>query len=102
DTATAEIYALSLHDALPILEQLATLQSKFDENVLDATNAWSKHIRDERELAGLPAPIVERARSTAAARNEDGWLFTLDAPNYQRSEEHTSELQSRENLVCRL
>jgi len=66
-----------------LMEQLATLQSKFDENVLDATNAWSKHIRDERELAGLPAPIVERARSTAAARNEDGWLFTLDAPNYQ-------------------
>ncbi len=65
-----------------VMEQLATLQSKFDENVLDATNAWSRHVRDERELAGLPEPIVERARSAAQERNEEGWFFTLDAPNY--------------------
>jgi oligopeptidase A len=50
------------------MEELATLQSKFDENVLDATNAWSRHILDEQQLAGLPL---------------DGWWFTLDAPNYQ-------------------
>ena len=66
-----------------LMEQLATLQSKFDENVLDATNAWSKHIVDEQQLAGLPAPIVERARSAAQARDLEGWYFTLDAPNYQ-------------------
>jgi oligopeptidase A len=66
-----------------VMEQLATLQSKFDENVLDATNAWSRHVRDEADLAGLPAPIVERARSAAHERKEDGWFFTLDAPNYQ-------------------
>lgn len=65
-----------------LMEQLATLQSKFDENVLDATNAWSRHVRDEQELAGLPPPIVERARAAASERNEEGWYFTLDAPNY--------------------
>jgi oligopeptidase A len=65
-----------------LMEQLATLQSKFDENVLDATNAWSRIVRDEQELAGLPPPIVERARAAASERNEEGWYFTLDAPNY--------------------
>jgi oligopeptidase A len=66
-----------------LMEQLATLQSKFDENVLDATNAWSKHLTDEHETRGLPAPIVERARSAAQAQQKEGWLFALDAPNYQ-------------------
>ena len=66
-----------------LVEQLATLQSKFDENVLDATNAWSRHVTQESEIAGLPQPIVERARAAAHARQVEGWFFTLDAPNYQ-------------------
>jgi oligopeptidase A len=66
-----------------LVEQLATLQSKFDENVLDATNAWSRHVTQESELAGLPQPIVDRARAAAQSRQLEGWFFTLDAPNYQ-------------------
>ncbi len=66
-----------------VMEQLATLQSKFDENVLDATNAWSKHVTSEQELRGLPTQIVERARAAAAAKGQEGWLFELDPPNYQ-------------------
>src|SRR6266700_8253366 len=58
DTATTEIYTLSLHDALPISCRLRS----------------SSHWRRARVAARAPA----------------------------RSEEHTSELQSRENLVCRL
>jgi oligopeptidase A len=65
-----------------LVEQLATLQSKFDENVLDATNAWSRHLTDEKEIDGLPTPIVERARAAAEAKQLSGWLFSLDAPNY--------------------
>lgn len=66
-----------------LVEQLATLQSKFDENVLDASNAWSRHATDESELAGLPEPILQRALAAAQSRQLDGWFFTLDAPNYQ-------------------
>jgi oligopeptidase A len=66
-----------------VMEQLATLQSKFDENVLDATNAWSKHVTDEADVRGLPSSIVERARNAAIAHEQPGWLFALDAPNYQ-------------------
>jgi oligopeptidase A len=66
-----------------LMEQLATLQSKFDENVLDSTNAWSKHVTAAEELRGLPTPIVERARAAAQEKGMEGWLFPLDAPNYQ-------------------
>ncbi|MFC4310549.1 M3 family metallopeptidase [Steroidobacter flavus] len=65
-----------------LVERLATLQSKFDENVLDATNAWSRLLTDPKEIEGLPAPIIERARAAAEAKQQTGWLFTLDAPNY--------------------
>src|SRR5436309_15731938 len=63
DTATTEIYTLSLHDALPI----STI-------AITASGSASK------------------------------WLISRSAPSSAggRSEEHTSELQSRENLVCRL
>jgi oligopeptidase A len=66
-----------------VMEQLATLQSKFDENVLDATNAWSKHVTSAEELRGLPTPILERARAAAQTQGKEGWLFELDPPNYQ-------------------
>jgi oligopeptidase A len=80
-----------------LVEQLATLQSKFDENVLDATNAWSRHVTQESEIAGLPQPIVERARAAAQTRQLEGWFFTLDAPNYQAVMMHAeSETLRRE------
>jgi len=65
-----------------LMETLTQVQARFDENVLDATNAWSKQIDNASELAGLPAPIVARARAAAQAKQQSGWLFTLDAPNY--------------------
>jgi oligopeptidase A len=73
-----------------LVEQLATLQSKFDENVLDATNAWSRHITDSKELEGLPTPIVDRARAAAETKELTGWFFTLDAPNYQAVMMHSA------------
>jgi oligopeptidase A len=66
-----------------VMERLATVQAKFDENVLDATNAWSRHVTDQRELEGLPANARRRAQEAAAAAGRDGWLLPLDAPTYQ-------------------
>jgi len=65
-----------------LMERLTTLHSKFEENVMDSTNAWSWHIDDELMLKGLPTPIIERARAAAQSKQQQGWLFTLDAPNY--------------------
>jgi oligopeptidase A len=66
-----------------LMERLASAQAKFDENVLDATNAWTRSVDDEAELAGLPEAVRARARAEAQKAGREGWLFTLDAPNYQ-------------------
>jgi oligopeptidase A len=81
-----------------VMEQLATLQSKFDEHVLDATNAWSRHIANEAELSGLPTPIIDRARASAQSQKLEGWLFTLDAPNYQAVLMHADHQPLREEF----
>src|SRR5437588_13013370 len=70
DTPTAEIYTLSLHDALPILE-CASCSCRDDEKT-------SRHVRVGRVRAEMRAARIPR------------------------SEEHTSELQSHSDLVCRL
>src|SRR5256886_16685441 len=73
DTATTEIYTLSLHDALPIL--LAA------HDVADAAEHEGPERPDQEPGGERPYGADERA---------------------SRSEEHTSELQSQSNLVCRL
>src|SRR3712207_8206846 len=79
DTATTEIYTLSLHDALPILVVAA--------GVLQLPGRRSQPLPDP-----VGPPEVHRSA-----------LDRLDAGGDQpRSEEHTSELQSRQYLVCRL
>ncbi|MGZ5049850.1 MAG: oligopeptidase A [Methylobacter sp.] len=65
-----------------ISQELSALTSKFEENLLDATNAWSKLIRDADDLAGLPESALAQAKQTAASHNEDGWMITLQFPSY--------------------
>ncbi len=65
-----------------ISQALSQLSSKFQENVLDATNAWEKQILDENELSGLPASARALAAQTAGQRGKKGWVLTLDFPSY--------------------
>ena len=65
-----------------ISQELSSLTSKFSENVLDASNAWSKQIDDAEALAGLPQSAVDLAKHTAEQRDEKGWLLTLDFPSF--------------------
>jgi len=65
-----------------ISRELAELTSKYEENLLDATNAWSKRIMDPSALAGLPASALALAQQTATDRGEEGWVLTLDLPAY--------------------
>src|SRR3712207_7455968 len=85
DTATTEIYTLSLHDALPIWR-------------------WWRRRRRSGRATGRAGPGASstrgmwqhrRTRTTREARGTAG-------RRSRRSEEHTSELQSRQYLVCRL
>src|SRR2546430_16948671 len=74
DTATTEIYTLSLHDALPILPLRCRMFIPWVSNL----------------SVLLICPIISFALRGCTSRGT------------QRSEEHTSELQSQSNLVCRL
>lgn len=65
-----------------IQQRLSQLQTRFEENVLDATQAWDKHITDEQQLAGLPESARAMAKQAAQQKQKDGWLFTLDFPSY--------------------
>jgi oligopeptidase A len=65
-----------------VVQELATLGAKFEENVLDAMNAWSKHVTDESQLAGINPVIVEQARARAVEKNLPGWVFALEQPAY--------------------
>src|SRR3712207_8376951 len=87
DTATTEIYTLSLHDALPIsVRRLRT--------GLDLLHRPDDGLCGERQRPHrLSGTLVDGRRPGAAARRH---------PGGPRSEEHTSELQSRQYLVCRL
>ncbi|MCF7992852.1 MAG: M3 family metallopeptidase [Thiohalocapsa sp.] len=66
-----------------ISQELSSLTAKFAENVLDATNAWHKHLTDETRLAGLPASAKALARQHAKERELDGWVLTLDFPSFE-------------------
>jgi len=65
-----------------ISQELSTLTSGFSDNVLDATNAWSKCLGDVDALAGLPQSALDLAKQTATQRDEEGWMLTLDFPSY--------------------
>ena len=65
-----------------IKKQLSELTSKFSDNVLDATMAWSKLIKDETELVGLPESALAGAKQLAEAKGEEGWLLNLDFPSF--------------------
>jgi len=65
-----------------ISKELSSLSSKYEENLLDATNAWSKHITNVSELAGLSEIALAQAKQTAESQNKDGWVITLQFPSY--------------------
>jgi oligopeptidase A len=65
-----------------VMLELSTLAAKFEENVLDATNAFTHHVESAEDLAGLNAMIVSAARERAAAAGKPGWLLGLDQPTY--------------------
>src|SRR2546423_7851205 len=88
DTATTEIYTLSLHDALPICHR-----------------ARAERLSARRARGARPEPKRRAARCRARVTRLSRGAFRGGRPTVRRnarSEEHTSELQSLAYLVCRL
>jgi oligopeptidase A len=67
---------------MEVMEELAELQAKFEQNLLDAMAAWSHAETDRTRLDGIPANILERAAAEATQAGQEGWLFRLDQPTY--------------------
>jgi oligopeptidase A len=65
-----------------ISQELSQLASNYEENILDATNAWSKLITEEADLAGLPPSALAQAKQTAEHADKEGWMITLQFPSY--------------------
>src|SRR3712207_8891181 len=85
DTATTEIYTLSLHDALPIL--------------LKGKASASARLVGQLALSATPSASTVDLRPLALGKGTFQLVLKITV---NRSEEHTSELQSRQYLVCRL
>src|SRR5690606_41226666 len=101
DTADTDVYTCSLHDALPILGQ------RYIKNSMDSMGF---NARITRQFLGL-SPEQNRHTNAISFMGNRGNILYQQPYGYNteefdfskiRSEEHTSELQSRENLVCRL
>jgi oligopeptidase A len=65
-----------------VQEELAELSTRFEENLLDATNAWGHYGEDESELRGVPQDVIAAARAAAQAEGKPGWKLTLRMPCY--------------------
>ncbi|MDH5573309.1 MAG: oligopeptidase A [Gammaproteobacteria bacterium] len=65
-----------------IKQRLSQLTTKYEENVLDATQAWSILIEDKSRLEGLPESAMAMAKQAAEQKHKSGWLFTLNFPSY--------------------
>ncbi len=63
-------------------KQLSKLSLQFGENTLAETNAFELHVTEIKQLKGLPEGALEAAKQTAAKKDKEGWIFTLDHPSY--------------------
>ena len=79
-------------------EELSLASLQFSKNVLAATNAYTLHITDTADLAGLPEFVRTMAAETAAEKGLEGWAFTLDAPSYSPFLKYSSVRDLRKQI----
>ena len=81
-----------------VSQELSKLDAMFEENLLDATQGWVKHVEEESRLAGIPDNGLQAARQEAESRKLPGWVFTLDYPSYSAVIIHADDRALREEL----
>jgi len=79
-----------------IMQQLAAQQAKFEQNVMDSTDAFEHRETDRAALEGLPQFVLDRAAALAAERGFEGWCLRLDPPTYQTVSAHAESPALRE------
>ena len=81
-----------------VQEEIATLSAQFDDNVLDATNAWAHFVDSAAALAGVPEDVVAQARAEAQIEGRDGYKLTLRAPSYLPVLQYAEDRALRERV----
>ena len=79
-------------------QQLSEIKTKFEHNVLDATQEWKLHISDEPVLAGLPDYAKAMGKQEAKSEKVAGWIFTLDAPSFMAIMMYADNRELREEM----
>ena len=79
-------------------QTLTRLSSTFANNLLDATDAWTKHVVDPDELKGIPEPNLAVARVAAERKELEGYLLTLDMACYASTMMHCENRALREEM----
>ncbi len=94
----AELPAASKARFRAVQEELAGLAAKFDEHLLDATDAFALHVEDRERLAGIPEDVVQMFADQAKADGRAGWKITLKAPSYLPAMQYGDDRALRETL----
>lgn len=81
-----------------ITKKLSELSATFEQNLLDATQAWRYHTTDETELSGLPESTKQLGKQFAEQKKLDGWCLTLDMPTYHAVVTYADNRQLREQF----
>ena len=81
-----------------IQEELSLATLKFGKNTLGATNAFTMHLTNEDDLAGLPSFAKDAAALEAKNRNLEGWVITLQQPSYSPFMQYSEKRELREKL----
>ena len=79
-------------------QKLSQLQTRFEENLLDATHAWTRPVTDKSLLNGLPDTVIELAAETARRQDRSGWLFTLEYPSYAPVMTYADDREFRQEM----
>jgi oligopeptidase A len=96
--AGAELDAPAKARFKTVEEELAQLASRFEDNLLDATNDYALYVESEVELAGVPADVLAAAREGAAEDGRSGWKLTLRMPCYLPVMQYAQSRDLRETL----
>ena len=83
---------------LNIQEELSELSSRFNDNLLDATNNFTLHIENTEEISGIPEDVLQTAKETAKKDSISGWKFTLHAPSYQPIMQYADNRELRRKM----
>ncbi len=81
-----------------VRSQLDKLSSRFNDNLLDATNAFAHYVTDRAALAGIPEDVLEAARAAAQADGVEGWKLTLHMPSYLPVMQYADNRSLRESM----